>query len=235
MAKGKKFSIYDIYTKDRPLSWTAISSFEYDPEQWLAKYVLKAEPTTSPEMIFGSETGRQLAESPSFLPEVPRLPIFEYELRAKFGKVWLIGFIDSYGPPKDVPKFGAPGTVRTFAELYEYKTGKKAWTQQRADEHGQIDMYLLMLNIMHKLKPEEVSCTVFWLPTQENGDFTISFVPGRGVQSFRTQRSMRDILLFGARINKTLTLMQKYATARLGGKEPETAAKAAGVVLPARW
>lgn len=206
----------------RPISWSAMSSFEYSPEQWYQKYVIhgkcrRATETeaaicyifeqvfasrcpqveTSPEMEFGKLVGDRLASDPLYLPHVPRLSHFEYELRkVKFGKIELIGFIDSYEP---------------HTALEEYKTGKKAWDQKRADEHGQISFYLLCLNLLHRVRPEDVSCTIRWMPTRDNGDFSISFINEKDVKSFPTKRTTRQVLEFGQRINQTYAAMQAYA------------------------
>lgn len=181
--------------KKRPLSWSAISSFEYDPEQWYRRYVLGIkDPSTAP-MEFGKEIGEKLATDPSFLPGVPRRSHFEYELRCMFGKIPLIGFIDSYLPHTD---------------LDEYKTGVKPWTQKRVDEHGQLDMYLLMLYLCHQVRPEKIRVRLHWLPTQENGDFSISLV-SEDCHSFDTKRTMVDVLHFGDRINSTVKQMREYA------------------------
>lgn len=187
------------FDKNRGFSWSAISSFEYDNEQWYRKYVLGIEDPKGKEMAFGSMVGERLASDPDYLPNVPRLSHFEFEqpdgLKAKFGDIPLIGFIDSYEP---------------HTKLFEYKTGKKQWTQKRADEHGQIDMYLLLLYLKHQVKPSNVECTIFWLPTQDNGDFSISFIDEKRVHAFKTTRSMRDVLAFGMRINKVYKEMIAY-------------------------
>lgn len=188
------------FLKNRPLSWSAISSFEYDQEQWYKRYILNEKEPPSREMLFGKTVGERLASDPSYLPEVPRLPVFEKELRVMFGVLPLVGFVDAWCPDS--------------LHLKEYKTGKKAWDQKRADTHGQIDMYLLMLYITYRIRPEDVTCHLHWMPTQENGDFSISFVSPFRVESFKTKRTMTDILLFGARIKKTVEDMHSYALAR---------------------
>lgn len=180
----------------RPLSWSAISSFDYDPAQWYRKYVLGQEDPASEAMTFGKVMGEQLASDPSFLPMIPRAKIYEYELRTSLGKIPLIGFIDSY---------------TEHMQLEEYKTGAKAWTQKRADEHGQIDMYLLMLKLMHGVKPESVACRITWMPTEETGDFKVRFRKGAPIQSFETKRTTIQILRFGQRIQETYKAMQAYA------------------------
>lgn len=186
---------YKTFDKERPLSWSAISSFEYDPEQWYKRYVLKQDEPASLEMLFGKVTGEKLANDARFMPDVPRGTIYEYELRTKLGSIPLIGFIDSYVE---------------HTNLEEYKTGKKAWDQKRADEHGQITMYLLMLYLMHGVSPETIECRIHWLPTKDNNDFTIGFVDPSSYLTFTTKRSMVDVLTFGKRINKTYKLMEDY-------------------------
>lgn len=189
-------------TEARPLSWSAISSFEYDPEQWYRKYILNEKTIASKEMLFGSDVGQRISSTPEFLPRLSRRSFFEYELRTVFNKIPLIGFIDSYEP---------------HTHLEEYKTGKKVWDQGRADGHGQIDMYLLQLFLMHKVRPEDVQCTVHWLPTQDNGDFSITFTDPPRIHSFRTERTMEDVMKFGQRINRVYKDMQKYVQRKKEG------------------
>lgn len=201
-----------------------MSSFEYDPEQWWEKYCLhgkckRSEMTeagiipawcwithsidpncpqvqTSVEMEFGKLVGDRLATDSSYLPHMPRLSHFEYKLECKFGKIKLVGYIDSY---------------EEHIRLFEYKTGKKQWDQKRADLHGQIDFYLLCLWLMHKIRPEKVACSIFWMPTKQNGDFSISFINENEINVLPTVRTMRQVLEFGQRINANYKAMQEYA------------------------
>jgi hypothetical protein len=184
------------FDRNRPLSWSAISSFEYDPEQWYRKYALGQEDAATKEMLFGSEVGKKLATDPSYLPHIKRYPIFEYELRFFFAGIPMIGFIDGW----------CPSTL----DLGEYKTGKKPWTQKRADEHGQFDAYLLGLWTMHKIRPEDVRLHLHWMPTQDNGDFSISFIDEKDCRTFKTKRTMRNVLDFGMRINRVYREMDAY-------------------------
>lgn len=200
---------YKTFDKKRPLSWSAISSFEYDPEQWYKRYVLKLDEPASPEMQFGKVMGEKLANDAKFMPHVPRGTIYEYELKTKFGKIPLIGYIDSYSPCSYC-EANEDHTVCEKSFLEEYKTGKKAWDQKRADEHGQITMYLLMLYLMHGVNPEDIQCRIHWLPTKDNNDFTIGFVDPGSCLTFPTKRSMVEVLTFGKRINKVYKLMEEY-------------------------
>lgn len=185
-------------SRKRPLSWSAISSFEYSPEQWYKKYVLGEEEAPSPQMQFGKEAGEQIAKNPKYIPYLRRGKRFEYEIKATFNKIPLIGFIDSYTPHTD---------------LEEYKTGERKWDQKRADQHGQIDMYLLLLYLKHKVHPSKVKCRIHWLATHEAGNFRVyytnTYTPV--ITVFETKRTMKDLLKFGARINRTVKEMQAYA------------------------
>lgn len=180
----------------KPLSWSAISSFKYDKEQWYKKYVLGIKDEGSREMDFGKLVGGKLENDPTFLPEIPRAEHMEYKLHVTFGDVQLIGYIDSYGD----------------AVLHEYKTGKNPWTQEKVDNHGQITMYLLMLYIQHNILPEDVQCYLHWMPTEEKGDFSIGFVEPieENIKHFTTKRTTKDIVEFGVEINKIIKQMEIY-------------------------
>lgn len=194
--------------KARDFSWSQISSFEFDPEQWYRKYFLKEEEYETEELKFGKMIGEKLASDPNFLPEVPRLDKFEHCFRVVFGGITLIGYADGF-------------CTATKKKLDEYKTGVKEWTQKRADEHGQFDMYLLMHYITEKIKPEDVELRLVWLPTErrEDGDFKVSIKLKEPVEPkiFKTKRTMSDILNFGARINRIHRQMEVYAKTRSNG------------------
>lgn len=185
-----------MFDKKRPLSWSAISSFEYDKEQWYRKYALGIQDPKTKEMEFGTLIGTQLAEKPEFMPHIPRYPIYEYPLVFEFGDIPMVGYIDGW----DDDKF----------HLGEYKTGKKPWTQKRADEHGQFDTYALGMWVMRKIKPHDIEMFLHWMPTKETGDFRIEFVDEKQCHTFKTKRSMSDILRFGMRINEVYKQMELY-------------------------
>lgn len=183
--------------KTRSLSWSAISSFEYDPEQWFQSYVLKIR-QISKEMTFGSTVDTRLQEDRSYLPQVERYPISQHPMKAVFNGIPLVGIADGFD--------------RERLRLKDDKTGKKPWDQARADETGQLTMYCLLLYLTEKIKPEDMSLFISWLPTIESGDFSIQFRDKPVVPIiFETKRTTRDIIEFGARIKKTLKAMELYA------------------------
>jgi len=184
---------------ERPLSWSAISSFEYNPEQWFRRYVLKEKQEESAEMKFGKEIGKKLETDPTFLPSIKRFSKMEHPFSATLDGIKMVGYADSF-------------CDKTFKFLAEYKTGKREWTQERVDNHGQINMYLLMNWLINKIDPKDVETTLYWMPTQDFGNFDISFVKDieKNIKSFITKRTMTDILKFSIRIQDTVKKMQEY-------------------------
>ena len=205
------------FFKTRPLSWSSISSFEYDPEQWYKKYILDEKEPDSKEMIFGKHFANAIENAHpkqkksvinvSVLGQqvaVPVLDTVEQEFKVTFGDIPLIGFADSF-------------CSKSKKKLYEFKTGKKAWDQARVDEHGQITMYCLMNYITNKIAPEDMELTLVWFPTQENGDFSISFTDAKP-QSFSTKRTTKQMLEFGSRINQAVNQMIEYVKEKEANK-----------------
>ncbi len=186
--------------KSRPFSWSQLSSFEYNPEQWYRNYFLGERDASSKEMEFGKVFALSIEEGTCEIQELmERLPSKkEHPFNVVFSGIQLVGYADAF---EDM----------TFDDLGEVKTGKKAWDQKRADQHGQLTMYALMNYITNKKRPEDVRFRLHWIPTQDNGDFTISFVKPVKVHTFETKRTMSDILTFGNRIKNTIKLMEEYA------------------------
>jgi hypothetical protein len=206
MKKLKKrfmpFKIKTIFNKDRPLSWSAISSFSYSPEQWFNSYYLKKK-QSSPEMTFGSYVDKRFQTDAKFIPDVERFPRLQHGMKASLGLVPLIGYTDGYD-------FGDK------KRIMDLKTGKRPWDQKRADETGQLTMYALLLFLTEGVNPEDVEFSIVWLPTSDQGNFSIGFrdnpvVPVR----FVTKRTLVDILQFGRSLKKTMKEMEEYTQQRL--------------------
>ena len=184
---------------ERPLSWSQLSSFEWDKNQWHVRYILNAPTLTTPEMEFGKLVGEKLANDETFLPSVPRLKKFEVKLEARFGKIPLIGFLDT-----------ADSVQNRFDEYKTGKKGKNEWSQKKVDNHGQIDMYLLMLYLTHKVRPEDMNVALHWLPTVKNEEGIIALIEPFYFKTFETKRTLNQILQFGVRINRAVAEMEKF-------------------------
>ncbi len=196
------FSIYD-FLKGRPLSYSAFSSFLYNPEQWYQTYILGIR-QESAELAFGSYVDKRIQTDPSFLPKLPRYEHMQYSMKVMLGK--------------DIPLVGIPDglNLTKSKELSDFKTGRLKWDKKRADETDQLTWYLLLIYITLKHKPEKFRCFIHWLPTvkTESGDFkvTIEFIKDidDNIRTFETKRTMTDVLQLISRIKVVLGEMQEY-------------------------
>lgn len=181
---------------NRAISWSQISSFDWDPEQWYQTYVLGIR-QESRELTFGSMIDKKIQEDPTFLPQLPRYALMQHKMEAKVGKLKIVGLPDGL----DLKKF----------LLADYKTGKKAWDQARAEATGQLKMYLLLVWLTEKINPEKFTCFIHWLPTYERGDFSIQLVEPCVPQTFEVHITMKEILEFSVYITNTVKKMEEYA------------------------
>ena len=185
----------------RPLSWSSINSFQYDKNEWYEKYINGKKGRTTGPLVFGKNVGERLASEPQFLPGVPRLKEYEHELNVSIGKIPCIGFLDNF----DLE-------TKTFSE---FKTGKK-WTQDKANKHGQLDMYAAMIYLKYGIRPEDLSISLIWLPTEEQQDFRTDFVKDMKPIIFEIRKSMRDILSFMAEVQVIHKEMQEFILSKSG-------------------
>jgi len=109
---------------------------ETDPEEWYTTYVLghKRKPTGA--MKFGTKIHKQISDRKltGKIKEVPHGKNPETALTCKIFYTKTKSF-NLLGKPDDYDK----------QVLYEYKTGTKLWTQKRAENHGQLFTYALLL------------------------------------------------------------------------------------------
>lgn len=207
----RTFDLKTIYHKDRPLSWSAISSFEWNKGQWYRKYVLKEIPEETPELLFGKMVDKKIQDDPKYLPKLVRYPVLQHEMRCSFNGIPLVGYADAFRP---VAPIITPISKNHIEQVFnpalrDYKTGRKPWDQKRADETGQITMYLMMLYLQHKIKPEDVEAYIDWLPTHYE-DGKIAFIKEGDIHTFKTRRTMQQCLAFGQRIKDTWAEMEAY-------------------------
>ncbi len=197
------------FFQTRPLSWSALSSFEYSPEQWHRRYILNEPVKENPEMLFGKAFAKANEDRKPLAP-VTLYNESEYEFKVVYNGYCTIGFLDTF-------------CSKTKRKILDHKTGVKPWDQKRANETGQLKMYALQNFITNKVRPEECSFAIEWVPTRkierDNGDFsghdyTIDFVYPITVLHFDVKITMSDILAFGARINKVVKEMEQYVASQ---------------------
>ncbi len=195
---AKKRNLKNHINRHRPLSWSALSAFEYNKEQFYSKYIegIKTDPT--PKMLYGNVVGERIASDANFLPEIsPRYKIYEKKLEGKIGEICLTGFLDNYCP--DTHAF------------HEFKTSssKTRWTQKSANEHGQILFYKLLIWLNYQIPPEQVKCRLWYIPVHENGSFEME-LSKELIQSFEVKHTSADVLKFGNYIKQVWKEMEEF-------------------------
>lgn len=183
----------------RPHSWSSHSSFTtYGKEDWYNKYIMGGESKPSKEMLFGSKVDKKIQEDPTFIPDLIRESNLQYKMNCKLNDFQLVGITDAICLEKK--------------RLRDYKTGKGEWTHSRAHGTGQLTWYLLQVYLIHKIKPEEFECYIDWLPTTDTTDGEIDFRdnPVKPI-TFRTKRTLTEVLAFASEIIKVREEMVKFA------------------------
>lgn len=203
------------------VSWSSLSKFGYEGNmkyakrsEWYERYVLgKRQTDPSPFMIAGTVIGERLVADKKFLPEVPRFPVFEQELRGTIWNIELVGHLDGFGLDQKL--------------LGEYKTSSnpKTWTQETVDHHDQILFYCLLIWLNYKIRPEDLKITLTYIPcklvTKDGVKKTLItmndkevVLTGEKAKTFRTKRTMRQVLEFQTKIKNAHAEMVKYIEAR---------------------
>lgn len=184
--------------KERPLSWSSLSSFAYDKEAWARKYLLGISDPANAKMEFGKKVGTLLATVPDFLPMVPRLPIYEQELKFKIGSISIVGYLDSFDPIN--------------CAYMEYKTtsNHKKWTKESAQDHGQCLLYHAGIWLLYGTPPEDIQCFLVSIPCEETGDFKIS-LSKKPVQIFEIKHTKLEVVNFLVQVKKTYKSMCDFA------------------------
>lgn len=185
---------------DRPLSHSQLSSFEYDKEQWYLSYIKGIRFPASPEMIAGSRVGDSIGTDKSELPDLNPPGQKEYEMKAVIDGITIIGYADHY--------------CRESKTLHENKTStnKYRWNQRKTDEHGQLTMYALLLQLQDGTNPEEVNMQLNFIPLKLTG---VELRPTGTIKLFTTSRTQEQVDAYVEYIKATIKDMESYAQQRI--------------------
>jgi len=119
--------------EDRPLSWSQLQAFAYSPADWYANYVLDIKEPPNSLMLAGSRIGEAIGTDDSPIDNTLVPGVKEYTVRAEIDGIHLVGHLDHY----------CPDTLVLNENKCSDKKGR--WTQGKVDQHGQITMYLMLL------------------------------------------------------------------------------------------
>jgi hypothetical protein len=185
--------------KNRPLSHSQLSSFEWSPAAWYDTYILGQRTPATPEMLIGNVIGDAIGTDDNPIPDLNPPGVKEYELRATFNDIPMVGYCDHWCPDK--------------LELHENKTShnKKRWTKGKADKHDQLTMYAMLLNLQDGVEPEDITMYLNFIPVDMVG---VSYVPHPNWRQFETRRTKEDIVTYQNKVMNLLTLMDEYASKR---------------------
>lgn len=139
------------YTLPKPyLSYSAISTFLTNPNDFRKRYYENKQLPVTPELLFGKKIGEMLERGDESLAHITHGDVAEKELRFEVDGITILGYIDSF---RTEDKY-----------IYEFKTGKTPWTQGRVDKHLQLDIYSLGVETLEGSVNDE--CMLIWMETE---------------------------------------------------------------------
>lgn len=178
------------------LSYSQFSLFERSPEAYERVYFF-GETYDNAAMRLGKkvaealETGETeengVAHLNTFFPKCPKV---EFPIKVNFEGIPLYGKLDTFDPKKLI--------------IRERKTGKK-WTQAMADRTDQLTFYTALVWKKYGKMPTE--WWLDWARTELTVGLDIRITGD--IQSFRTERTKRDLFLIYPRIERVWKEIKK--------------------------
>ena len=173
------------------LSYSQMNSWKWSQEKYKEIYFEGKPYPTNPAMIFGKDFSEIMDDKKKtddiivqgVVNLMPRYDVSEKEIKVDIEGIKLLGYLDSY--------------CSKTHNLYEYKTGKNPWTQNKVDEADQLTFYSMLIYLKYKIIPENIS--LIWAETEIEGDI-VQFTGN--VKRFETSRELSDVLNMLARVKK---------------------------------
>lgn len=191
-------TLFTARFKYRPASHSYFSSWEYDKNEWWDNYILGKRKPANPAMLFGNVVGDTLGTPDSLVPDLILPGVKEYELSASLGDIFLVGYCDHYDPETKT--------------LHENKTSDNPtrWDQKKVDAHPQLDMYALMLYLRDKVKPEDITMYLNFIPVERGADMIYRVPQPPVYHQFPTKRNTAQILKYAKYVTDTVKDMEAY-------------------------
>jgi hypothetical protein len=136
-------------------SYSQWSLWQKSKESYRKRYYEGAPSFETRETIFGKNVAEMLEKSEihPILSKVPRGTHPEYEIKTVISEIPILAFLDSY-------------TYSTNS-IFEYKTGRIPWTQERVNEHEQLPFYAACVKAKYGAYDPHILLT--WLETSLEG------------------------------------------------------------------
>lgn len=138
------------------LSYSQMRLWLDDKEKYRDRYYRRVEEPGSKYLLFGSEVAKGLEDGTMVVPGLIQYPVSEFQIKIEVDGVPFFAYIDSYDPAR--------------FKFREYKTGMPKrgglprWTQKDVNNHMQLDVYSLLIQIAEGQVDDE--CHLDWLVTQ---------------------------------------------------------------------
>lgn len=212
MTTGNDMTQQDFYKRFivRPLSYSQLSCWEYNKDEWYERYILNKKTPANSAMRAGTLIGDSIGTDKSLVPLLTPPGVKEYELRASLGNIHIVGFCDHYCPDTRI--------------LHENKTStsRLKWNQKSVDTHKQLDMYALMLFLTHDVLPDDLTIYLNYIPVIEGPDMRYYLPNPVEHYTFETKRTAEQLVAMTQYIEKTVWDMCAYAIHRDSGLSTET-------------
>lgn len=186
--------------KDRPLSHSQLSSWEYDKCAWFDNYILGQRTPPNQEMLAGNRFGDMIGRENCPIG-LHNSGIPEYELYGEVDGIKMVGFVDIYNPDTKV--------------LHENKTSpnQTRWTQSKVDQHNQLTMYAMLLEQQDGTKPEDVTMFLNFIPLRLVG-ITYQLHDPIVWKQYPTARTKKHVQNYKDYIKRTVEEMDRYIEMR---------------------
>ena len=183
----------------RPLSYSQLSAWEYNKDEWYERYILNKRTPANSAMRAGTIIGDSIGTDKSLVPLLTPPGVKEYELRASLGDIHIVGYCDHYCPLTHT--------------LHENKTStnRKKWNQKSVDEHKQLDMYALMLFLTHDVLPNDLTIYLNYIPVIEGADMRYYLPDPVEFYQYPTRRTDEHLVNMTRYIENTVEDMCAYA------------------------
>lgn len=179
------------------LSASQISSWKWNKGQYVDRYIFGVLQQETPEMAFGKKIAELLEHNDASLKHIPRGTHPEHELKTTFTfkdcEFDFLGYIDSWDPETNT--------------ILEYKTGRVAWSQDKANAHLQTLLYALITYQQTHVIPK---VKIIWLPTKLVHD-EIVFTGGK-YQTFPVKITLPKLMDALAQAKKTALEIHTFYT-----------------------
>jgi len=191
------------------ISFSQMTLFEMSPQKYVDKYIYEKKQRITRNMAYGSLMADGLENDESTgdpLLDMMMAKIPKFEIRDKTFEVYL------KDKKKIITLLCKPDTMQADMTAFkEYKTSTRPWTQKMADESGQITFYATGMWLKTGKIPRDIELIDVVVEYNEDGSLT----PTGEIKTFKTKRTMIDIIKMTGRIKRAWAGINKLCEKEL--------------------